>query len=233
MIKKLIAMVLLCVPFAAANAQHAMVLQKLNEWNAAAPAPDHQRLEGEIRKVALQVYGRSEACSISPVTIESVLPATADRFVFTSVLQQQLRNAWTVTARLPGCDSAPVRVMVMQDMADRLTTIRVNRGRSHAWDSLIGDTLPLAHIAAWAALKRQKIECANTAEAKLGVIRIATEDKGLGRDVFGVRYAGGWEEIWPIEACDRTVEVLVEFTADGDGGAYTNLPGERVAILPR
>ena len=49
--------------------------------------------------------------------------------------------------------------------------------------------------------------------------------------MFGVRYQGSWSEIWPISSCNRTVEGLVTFIADGDGGAYTNLPGDQVKVL--
>lgn len=233
MLKRSIVTAMLCWPLASVNAQHALVLQKLTEWNAAAPAPASERINAEILSSAKQIYVDNAACAASDVTIEAVSPATSERFVFTSIVQQRLRNAWSVTARLPGCDTAPVRFMIIQDKADRLQTIRVNRGRSHAWDSLIGDTLPLAQVAAMAALTRRKIECTPTKAGKLGVVRIASEDENLGRDVFGVRYAGSWGEVWPIEICDRVVEVVVNFTADGDGGAYTDIPGERIAILSR
>ena len=233
MFKHLIAAAALCLPLAALQAQHSLVLEKLTEWDSAAPAPPAELIAMEVRKAAQKVYPTSESCTNSQVTVERVAPATSDRFVFASIIQQRLRNAWTITVQLPGCDAAPVRFMIMQDGAGTLNTIRVNRGRSHAWDSLIGDTLPLAQIAAASALKRKGIECPVTAQAKLGVTRIANEDRSLGKDVFGVRYAGSWSEVWPLDLCNRTVDVTINFTADGDGGAYTNIPGERVTIVAR
>lgn len=230
--KKLVLAAMLYWPVFPAQAQHSVVLQKLTEWDAAAAAPSEDELRGEILTAVERAYG-SRICLTAPLIIEAVAPATAERFVFSAVVRQQLRNAWTVTARLPGCDTAPARFMVMQDKANRLRSIRVNRGESYAWDSLIGDTLPMAQIAAVAALKRAKIECPATADSKLGAIRIDKAEPGLGRDVFGVRYAGSWAEIWPLELCGRSVEVLVTFTADGDGGAYTNVPGDRVRLIPR
>lgn len=226
----LLAFALSCIA-SSAHAQHALVLQKLNEWNDAAPAPSNERLKTEVLSTATNIYGSGDTCSNSEVQIDLVHPATAERFVFSAVLNQRMRNAWTVTARLPGCDSVPVRYMIMQNMDQSVRTIRVNRGVSYAWDSLINYTLPLAHLAALAALKRDGIDCADDAGFKFGVTRIASEDEGLGDDVFGVRYVGTWGEIWPIEACDRTVEVLVNFTADGDGGAYLDIPGDQIAVL--
>lgn len=231
MLKRSILAVALCWPAASLNAQHAIVLQKLSEWNSAAPAPDTATLQAQVRAAATRIYADSATCPASPARLEKPSPATAERSVFRAVAQRQMRNAWTVIAQLPGCDPAPVRFMVMQDNQDKLSTIRVNRGRSYAWDSLIGDTLPLAQLAAEAALRRQKIACDGKGESKLGVVRMAFEQDNLGPEVFGIRYVGSWAEAWPIAVCGRVVDVTVEFNADGDGGAYTNLPGERATVL--
>lgn len=232
MLKIALAIAALGLPLARLHAQHALVLQKLAEWNGTAAEPAANRIEAEIRIAASKAYFAVPACAASPVIVDKVAPATAERFVFNGIAQRRMRNGWTVIARLPGCDAAPVRFMIMQDTSGALSTIRVNRGQSLAWDSLIGDTVPLAEIAAVAALKRQKIDCALTTPGKLGVTRVVNESEGLGGDVFGVRYAGSWSEVWPLKLCGRTVEVTVDFTADGDGGAYTKLPGELVTVLP-
>ncbi|WP_173207996.1 hypothetical protein [Sphingopyxis sp. BSNA05] len=74
--------------------------------------------------------------------------------MFNALIRKQMRNAWTLIVRLPGCDAAPVRFMVMQDTDDSLKTIRVNRGISYASDSLISDTLSSAWGAADIVLSR-------------------------------------------------------------------------------
>ncbi len=121
--------------------------------------------------------------------------------------------------------------MTTQAMDDSLRSIRVNVGTAYAWDSLIGDTLPLATAAAYGALKRDGQDCDLTAATNLGEIRVANESDTLGADTFGIRYVGSWSEVWPLGLCQKQVEVTVEFTADGDGGAYTRLPGEKVRIV--
>ncbi len=93
------------------HAQNALVLQKLNEWNDAAPAPERVVLVEQVRGVAMQKYADEAACLAGDPAIEKVQPATADRYVFGSVARRQMRNGWFVTARLPGCESAPVRLM--------------------------------------------------------------------------------------------------------------------------
>lgn len=223
-------LVLLCL-VSPAKAQHPLILQKLNEWNDAAPVLNNEKLQLEVLNAAMKRNAGGESCPNSEVLIDRVHPATADRYVFSGLIRQQLRNAWTVTARVPGCDTAPARFMVIQNKDNSLRTIRINRGSSYAWDSLIGDTLPLAHIAAAAALKRSGVDCELDSKFQLGVTKLESEGDGLGADLFGVRYTGDWSEIWPIDTCGKTVEVLVKFTADGDGGARTSMPGDEVSIL--
>ncbi|MFK4792106.1 hypothetical protein [Sphingobium sp. ZW T5_29] len=231
--KCLLLILALFCPLNLAHAQHPLVLQKLNERNEAAPAPGIDLLKKEVLSTAISIQDSNGTCSNSEVIIDRIHPATGDRFVFSAVLSQRMRNAWTINARLPKCDNMPARYMLMQNMDGSIRTIRVNRGVSYAWDSLIGDTLPLVRLAANVALKRKGIDCNEGSKFKLGVTRIASESQDLGSDLFGIRYIGSWSEIWPIETCSQTVEVLVNFTADGDGGAYSRMPGDKVAVLPK
>lgn len=231
-IRRLIFSILLFAPSGHLHAQHPMMLAKLNEWNDAAPVVGHEILKAQILKKAAEIYGGAPACNRSGITVDAVEPATADRYAFTGVLEKTLRNAWFVTARLPGCDSAPVRYMVIQSADNSLQTIRVNRGQSYAWDSLIGDTLPLAQLAAAAALKRKGFTCSSDDKPVLGVTRVVVKEPNLGDDIFGIRYSGSWTEVWPIQICKRTVEVSIKFTADGDGGAFNHIPGDDTRVLP-
>ncbi len=174
---------------------------------------------------------RSGGCVPTSVVVDSVVPATSAKFVFQGILAGRLKNGWTVTARHPNCDAMPVRYTISEDSAGALTTIRTNRGLSLANESLISDTWPLALLQATATAKRNGFEC-DPNGASLGVTRVAKEEPGLGADVYGVRYAGSWSEVWPVELCGRTIEVTVRFTADGDGGAYTDLKGTEAKLLP-
>ena len=214
-----------------ARAQHPMILQKLMDWNRVAPVPMDEVVRREVLRAAVPLYPSQPDCPASAVVVDQVRPATAERYTFNAVLNGRVRNAWTVTARLPACDEAPVRYMIWEDAAGDHRTIRVNRGESHAWDSLIGDTLPLARLAAEGALRRAGATCPAQPSATLGVTRVIAEGAALGADVFGIRYSGDWSEVWPIGLCGRTVEVRVDFTADGDGGAFTDLPGRHVVVL--
>lgn len=215
----------------AVHAQHPLVLERLRAMNAAAPQPDAAIIQEQVLKAALAAQKSSGGCIPTIAKIETVLPATSIRYVFSGILAGRLKNGWTVTAYHPNCDAVPVRYTIFEESSGALNTVRTNRGSSLANETLIGDTWPLALLQAVAALKRAGIDCDPKVQ-NLGVTRIAKEEPGLGEDVYGVRYAGSWSEIWPVEVCGRTVEVTVRFTADGDGGAHTDLPGAAVKLLP-
>lgn len=205
------------------HAQHPLILQKLKEWNAAAPQPSTEVLLAEVKGAVQRIYPENGRCLAQGITVVAVEPATAERYVFNEVAWRRLKNAWTVVVRHEGCDKASVRYMVIQGIDGRMNTIRVNRGVSYAHDSLIGDTLPMVMIAADTNFSQAGVTCGGDAKARLGVIRIEKEELDLKPAVSGVRYSGSWLEIWPIEKCDYVIEIPVSFTADGDGGAYYNL----------
>lgn len=213
-----------------AYAQHPLILQRLTAWNAAAPQPAASTIQEQVMGAARATQKRTGGCLPTSAVVDNVVPATSVKFVFQGILARQLKNGWTITAHHPNCGSTPVRYTISEDSAGVLTTIRTNRGLSLANESLIGDTLPLAMLQATATAKRNGFEC-DLNGATLGVTRIAREESDLGADIYGVRYTGSWSEIWPIELCGRTIEVTVRFTADGDGGAYTDLKCTEAKLL--
>lgn len=214
-----------------AQAQHPLILQKLTDVNAAAPPPSQQVVSSQIVKTAEVLYASRPGCAAAGLTLEKMMPATAERSVFTGALQGQIRNGWTVVARHPVCDEAPVRYMIVQDASEEIRTFRVNRGQSYAHESLIADTWPLARLAAEALLTRANVPCKDPEKANLGVTRVSGGESDLGPDIFGVRYKGSWTEVWPVAICGEMLEVPIRFTADGDGGAYTNIKGDGVKRL--
>lgn len=217
-----------------ASAQHPLVLDRLTVWNAAAPTPPEEELKRLVHQKAVAIYRDAKNCGASDVRIVKVVPATADRYAFSGIMNRTIRNAWFVTAQVPGCDAEQVRFMVLWNADDTFKIVRINRGESYAWESLVTDTVPLARLAAIAALQRIGTACDSGSTEGSGLIgptRISAQDLGLGKEVFGVRYTGKWNEIWPISECGHVVEVTIEFTADGDGGAYTRMPAQRVRVV--
>lgn len=219
-------------PFGSAYAQNALVLRKLAEWNDASHAPSEQVIKVALQETAEKLYSQTAPCLGSGITISRVEPATADRYAFQGRISGTLKNAWFVTVQIPKCDTAPVRFMLLQQADNSLQSVRVNRGVSYAWESLLSDTFPLARLAADAALKQKGVNCGPEEKAVLGVTRILSEEPGLEPVQFGIRYKGSWNEVWPIELCNHTVEVVVQFTADGDGGAYNRTLGTQTRVLP-
>lgn len=210
-----------------AQAHHPLVTQRLQQIDGAAPAPAEDAVRALVAATAQKAYSDKPKCVAAGLTLDKLLPAAAERSVFGPAIQGTLRNGWTVVARHPQCDAAPVRYMIVQDAAGAMRAFRVNRGQSHAHESLIGDTWPLVKVAAEQYLRREKIACGNSDDAKLGVMRVA-DDHEAGPDLYGVRYTGSWSEIWPVEMCGQALDGEVLLSPDGDGGAYTSIPGDRI-----
>jgi hypothetical protein len=214
-----------------AIAQSSQDIDIIKIFNELEPMPTNQILSDEILKSAKTLYKDSKICSPNSVVIESAVPATAVRFVVEGVGRRTIKNAWSIIVRFPECGAEISKYNVVRQYDDNLYTFRVNRGRSNANESLINDTLFQTIALSQVVLKRNKVAC-DSNDFKLGVIRVSNESADLGPDIFGVRYKGSWQEIWPINLCGRTVEVAVDFKADGSGGAYTGLKGENTKLLP-
>lgn len=215
----------------AALAQHPVVLERLTSWNAAAPIPAPSIIISETTKAAALIQKQKGECVATTSVIESVLPVTGIRYVMEGIATGRLRNGWTITARHPNCGTEVSRYLITQGADDRLDTFRMNKGKSNANESLIGDTLLQAILAAQIAITRSGTKC-QSENATLGTFRIAEQDVRLGPEIFGVRYVGSWSEVWPITTCGKTAEVLIRFTADGDGGAFQDIKGKTVKVLP-
>ncbi len=230
---RLLAMIVAAILVAATNAtyaQHPIVLEKLRAWDNATPPPPRALMTAEVMKAAAAVQKRSGGCIASSAVIEKVSPATGVRFVFQGILSRQIKNAWTIVAQHPNCGPEVTRYAIVERKDGIHYTIRINQGRSHANESLIGDTLPLAILGAETALKRAGVKCID-ARAALGITRVTQEEPDLGPEIDGIRYTGSWSEVWPISMCGRSVEVLVRFTGDGDGGAHHEIKGGAIRVV--
>ena len=224
-----------CIVSTPTDAQTPFVVDALKRFNDVAPTPQTSMLVSEIMKTALTTQKAKGGCLPTSVVIDTVTPATGVRFVLQNIVSQQMKNAWTVVGVHPNCGREITRYAVVRRFDDSLYAFRINQGRSNANESLIGDTLPSAITMSFLTLKRAKIDCDSKEieGSSLGATRIVKESVDLGPDIYGVRYKGTWQEVWPIMLCGRTVEVGIDFNADGDGGAYTGIKDENVKLLPK
>jgi hypothetical protein len=165
------------------------------------------------------------------VKLSGVAPITGARGIMAAVMAGKLRNAWIVYADHVGCaGNNPVRYMIMQPADGMLRAVRVNEGRTFANPVLMRDT---GTAAALAALQKSKATNANCGgeTMKMGPTRVTSQSADLGPEIYGVRYVGKWTEIWQFETCGLKVDVPVEFTPDGDGGAYTNVVSDQAVVV--
>jgi hypothetical protein len=215
-----------------AQAQHPMVLGKLQEINAQAPQPPVEQLRQAVAQTAKAFGEANKTCMPTQVALSDATPATGSRDVLQAVLGGQLRNAWSLYATYTGCPgSEPIRYLVVQKADSSLMALQVNEGRTYTSPAIMRDTSMQAALAALQKARTLSPDCEGK-DMKMGPTRIAEQSKDLGPDVYGVRYVGTWSEVWRFETCGRKFDVRVDFTPDGDGGAYTNIKGEAVAVVP-
>lgn len=214
-----------------ATAQNQEILAKIKQLDEQAPQPGQDIILAALTKTAVSLANAGNGCKPSRITILETSPITGARDILAGIMKGAVKNGWTVYARYAGCPGGDVfRYAVIQRADGSLIAPLINEGRSYANLSIMRDTSALAAIAGYAAIKRIDAKCAG-GDLKMGQTRVVSETKDLGPDTFGVRYTGSWTEIWQFKSCGRTVEVAVSFSADGDGGAYSNIKGDSVTVL--
>jgi len=219
---------------APALAQNQMVIDKLTELNAEAPPPAIADIAQAVDQEAKRVADAKKTCAPTAIELEKPVPITGDRSVLNDVIARRLLNAWTIYAKQSGCAAIPeiVRYIVIKKADFSLAVFVVNHGRTNANPTLIRDTFKLAALGGFIAVKKLDSACDPKDLPQLLDMRIAEESADLGPALFGVRYTGTWSEIWRFRVCGRDADVKVDFRPDGDGGAYTNVPGSGVTIVP-
>ncbi len=213
---------------ATAKAQQALVIERLDKENAEHPTLSPSDAEAAVLDKAKRVAGANGKCVPTGVTLEAPVAITGDPFLFSGILDGSINNAWRVYALLKGCGDALIQRYVVIDMKEgKRVALPVHPGRSLATLKIVRDTSPNAGVQALAVVKRRKPDC-DGKDMALVAIQIANEEKDLGPEVYGVRYVGSWTESWKLKTCGIVVDVPIRFTADGDGGAYTNIKGDEV-----
>jgi len=215
-----------------AIAQQSLVIERITQLNAKAPQPPVIDLQAAVETGAKAYSAAKKICAPMSVKVSEVSPITGAGVILPAVLSGKIRNAWTLYGDHVGCPGdGTVRYMVLQLADGSLKGARVNQGRSLANPSIMRDT---STAAALAALRQAKIvdpACTGD-DMAMGSTRVLSKSKDLGPDTFGVRYVGGWSEVWQFRTCGKNFDVPIDFTADGDGGAYTNVKTSAVTVAP-
>lgn len=212
--------------------EHPLVLEKLQQMDAQAPQPPVEQLKSSILSAAQAYAGAKDLCVPSDITMGEVAPITGAGVILQAVMSGRLRNGWTAYATLNGCPGETLfRYMMLQKTDGSLVSAFVNEGKTYANPTIMRDTSPQAALAALQKAKNLDSSCTGE-PMEMGATRIVAQSDDLGPEIFGVRYVGSWSEIWQFKTCGRIFEVPIEFTPDGDGGAYTNIKADEVAVAP-
>jgi hypothetical protein len=214
-------------------AQNAQVIQLITELDSRSPKPDDGAILDAVTITAKARASAQKLCQPTSITIVETTPITGARSILEGVLNNSLRNGWSVYARHNGCPKNDVfRYAVLQKPDSSLLAVTTNEGKSYANLSIMRDTSGQAAAAAYMTIKKMDASCAPN-DVQFGRTRIDSEDKDLGPDIYGVRYVGSWKEVWQFTICGRTAEVPIICRADGDGGAYTDIKSADIVVLPK
>jgi hypothetical protein len=212
----------------AASAQHELVLQRLNQENAEHPTLSETDAQKAVLDKFREISLSKGECVPTGVKIEAPIAITGDPFFFGMVLSGNVKNVWRVYAVFEGCGSNSVQRFAVLDAADNnRVAVFVNQGRSITSLKIMQDTAPMAGIQAAVGARKRQPEC-NGTDMELISTQVVNEGEGLGPEVYGTRYTGSWTESWRFKTCGMSFDVPILFTADGDGGAYTNIKGDAV-----
>lgn len=223
MLRLLLAALLLAAP---AAAQDAADLARWAAINKAVPAPAAAAIAPPALAAAQAFARETRQCLPRSVTISEIRPATADPVAVGGVRDGQLRNMWTATGALAGCpEREKLRFVVMLLPSAALRVLVVNEGESLASVALTQDAMRAALAAARQAFAATDAACkVDASTLSLGPTRVIARGPDLAPETYGVRFAGTWSEGWRFVACGHTVEVRVDFRADGEGGAFIATP---------
>ena len=221
-----------CLAASGAIAQQQLVLDKLNELNGKAPLPPMAELETAIATTAKAYGEHNKTCVPTSLKLSELAPITGARGILQAVMAGQMRNAWTVYVDHVGCAGPnPYRYIIMQKPEGSLQAALVNEGRTLANPSIMRDTSAMAAMAALQKGRSLDSGCTGD-EMDMGPTRVVEQSQDLGPEIFGARYVGTWTEVWQFQTCGKKFDVPIQFTPDGDGGAYTNIKHDAVAVVP-
>lgn len=215
----------------AAQAQDSDYTTFAEQTNIAVPIPPPEHMTAAAL-LTLQVLGRQQGtCVPTGIRLEAAETAIAEAIITQGVRGGQLKNGWTVYGYPEGCDiGEPTRFMILRMADDSLRAVPVNRGRTLANPSLMYEATVAAAGSAFSHITIADNSC-TVDRVSMGPTRIADRGTDLGLNFHGVQYSGSWREVWTFTVCDRTVEVPINFTADGLGGANFNIRSEEVRTV--
>ena len=222
---------IMAAPAAMASAQHPMVLAKLQEINAQAPQPAAARIEAAVAETLKAKAAGKGGCVPRKLAITDVASATGSRDVLQGVVGGRLRNGWTAYATHGGCPGTePFRYLIIEKIDGSLLALQVNEGRTLTSPTIMRETSMQAALMVLQKAKSLDSKC-DGRDMAMGATRVVEQSKDLGPQIYGARYVGSWSEAWRFTTCGKTFEVTVHFTPDGDGGAYSNVKADQVAIV--
>jgi hypothetical protein len=191
--------------------------------------PAEDVLRAALRKATVGYAAKSYQCQqVSQVVIGDVryglLDAATERLLDRGVI----KSVWHFFGSANFCGKKKMhKYALLQKRNGEYDAFILIPGTSYAWASLLRDVTRAVNGAVFFESVKKNPDCAKNEPLRFTNSQVV-KDKKVGPQVFGIRYEGQWREKWTIERCGLEIFVLINFKADGQGGAYFGVPGKKV-----
>jgi hypothetical protein len=214
-----------------AAAQDAVVLELYERVNRTHAAPSDAEVSAALEAMWTRLKTQDPAtCIPGEISRTPPQPATADRMIFNAVVQDQAMNGWTTIVTSSGCPVTRQRFVLARMKDGTLNAIPANPGDSLTTSSQFRDTMRQAMMA-MKNLPDMRTPACRDARIDRVETRVTSRAADLGPDVFGARYAGSWQEEWTLFSCGKQAIVPIGFRADGTGGVFAQIAGDKVRLV--
>ncbi|HEX8643673.1 MAG TPA: hypothetical protein VF702_07140 [Allosphingosinicella sp.] len=216
----------------AGQAQEAQFARFVEQADGAAPAPDSAEISPIALAMLQQLHREIGRCVPTGLRLDQARPMTATRHIVQMIQAGEVRNGWTVYARLEGCaEPRPLRLVVIRPSQGPLVVAPLTYGEAISSPTLLLDARDAAVTAASAMGERLVPGCTAAGQVGIESLRNVSQSADLSPDYYGVRYRGTWREAWTFAVCGRRLEIPVDFVTDGESGATYILRASEARLL--
>lgn len=195
--------------------------------------PEDDVLEIALMKATLSYARKSYQCNVvSQIDIGEVRYGILDAATGGLIDSGKIKSVWHFLGSASMCGQKKThKYALLQKSNGGYDAFILIPGASHAWGSLLRDlTRPVNGVVYFESVKKMP-KCPDNDLLRFTNSEII-DDKQLGPQLFGIRLQGSWQERWTVERCGLEVSVVLKIRADGQGGAFFDVPGELATSKP-
>ncbi len=198
---------------------------------AMSAAPDEATLRRQIAALVAKAPIWPESCAQQSkfVFAENRWQSLAfDADINKAIEDNSVINVWRGAVKLPDCPLGVERQIIATQTEKGWSVALAYYGVTQAWPALLSKTLPQVSYAAQILAQQQMPSC--TEEPRL--VQQLVQEPNAAPMAFGIFFSGQWREEWLFSTCGIRASVVIDFAADGRGGANSSIAGSALIDEP-